>query len=161
MKAAVPFLALLLAGLSPVAISATSEATLGAEKEASAPGAVVPNEDLIEHPSHLHPHERMPGRGPIVSGPMTGGTKDVTGSNDEHLNDVSKFAADHLEAENSSLSYVQVKAEVQVVAGLMYTLYYEGKDAEGVCKEKRTIVVYDKPWANERTLKSDTVTECT
>ncbi|CAM9142730.1 unnamed protein product [Hapterophycus canaliculatus] len=103
----------------------------------------------------------MPGRGPIVSGPMTGGTQDVTGSNDENLHDVSKFAADHLAAENSSLTYVQLKAEVQVVAGLMYTLHYEGKDADGVCKEKRTIVVYDKPWVDERILKSDTVTECT
>lgn len=54
-----------------------------------------------------------------------------------HVLQPSQFAADHLEAENSSLTYVQVKAEVQVVAGLMYTLHYEGKDGEGVCKVRR------------------------
>ncbi|CAN0434448.1 unnamed protein product [Ectocarpus sp. 12 AP-2014] len=72
-----------------------------------------------------------------------------------------QFAAEYLTEQNSELTYIQVKAEVQVVAGMMYTLHYRGNDAAGDCLEERTLVVYDKPWLDERTLKSDTVTECT
>lgn len=92
MRAAAPFLALLLSGLGLVAISATTEATLGTEGDGAGPGGVKPHE-AVEHPSRLHPHGKMPGRGPVVSGPMTGGKQDVTGSNDEHLNDVSKVSS--------------------------------------------------------------------
>lgn len=41
---------------------------------------------------------------------------------------------EHLKTEHPEVTYVLVKAEVQVVAGLKYTLHYEGDDAEGVCK---------------------------
>jgi len=30
-----------------------------------------------------------------------------------------------------------------------------------VSQEERVLVVYDKPWLEERTVKSDTVTQCT
>lgn len=45
-----------------------------------------------------------------------------------------QFVVAHLESENSSLHYVQYKAEVQVVAGLIYTLKYRGNDESGACK---------------------------
>ncbi|CAM9128267.1 unnamed protein product [Ascophyllum nodosum] len=100
-------------------------------------------------------------RGPLVEGPVAGGTTDITGSNDQHLAEVSQFASDHLAEENSGLHYVQMNAKVQVVAGLIYTLRYNGNDDDGVCQEERVIVVYDKPWTNERVIKSDHKAICT
>eukprot|EP00903_Cladosiphon_okamuranus_P009288 g8862.t1 len=151
MRVVVPFLALLLAGLGPFFAMADDEAA----------AAAVPSKEMKAPPTHLRPHDQRPGRGPIVTAPMVGGKEDVTGSNDEHLSEVSQFAADHLKGLNSGLTYIQVKAEVQVVAGMVYTLHYKGNDSEGACKEERVLVVYDKPWVHERVLKSDTVAECT
>lgn len=43
-----------------------------------------------EENGELGPHKkRTRGKGPIVSGPITGGKQDVTGSNDAHLAEVS------------------------------------------------------------------------
>lgn len=47
-----------------------------------------------DHSPHKHPHGGHNGRGPVVEdGPMTGGKKDVTGSNDVHLQQVSEVSA--------------------------------------------------------------------
>lgn len=46
-----------------------------------------------------------------------------------------QYVAAHLETENTTgLHYVQYKAEVQVVAGIMYTLKYKGNNEDGVCE---------------------------
>lgn len=45
-----------------------------------------------------------------------------------------QFALAHLESRNSNLHFEQTHADVQVVAGLMYTLMYSGNDGNGVCQ---------------------------
>ncbi|CAM9729518.1 unnamed protein product [Laminaria digitata] len=102
----------------------------------------------------------VPMRSPVVSGPTTGGKEDITGSNDVELANVDEFARGHLLAESDGLHFVLFKAEVQVVAGLMYTLQYKGSDGNGDCQEEHTVVVYTKPWLNERLVKSDTKRNC-
>lgn len=83
MKVVVPFLALLLAGPGPVCAMADDEAA----------AAAPPKKELKTPPMHLRPHDKRPTRGPIVSAPMVGGKEDVTGSNDEHLSEVSEVRA--------------------------------------------------------------------
>ncbi|CAM9462164.1 unnamed protein product [Ectocarpus fasciculatus] len=159
MRVVGPFLALLLSGLGSFVSAAETATTTVSDKEseeAHQRGDLKPT-----RPTYLRPRGQMAGRGPVASGPVAGAKQDVTGSNDKHLSEVTEFAAEHLKEQNSELTYIQVKAEVQVVAGMMYTLQYRGNDAAGECVEERTLVVYDKPWLDERTLKSDTVSECT
>lgn len=75
----VPFLALLLlAGLGPICAMADDEA------------AAAPPSKEMKAPMRVRPHDKRPDRGPIVSAPMVGGKEDVTGSNDEHLSEVSE-----------------------------------------------------------------------
>lgn len=45
-----------------------------------------------------------------------------------------QFALSALGASNSDLHFVQCKAEVQVVAGLRYILYFKGNDESGTCQ---------------------------
>ncbi|CAN0275473.1 unnamed protein product [Ectocarpus sp. 6 AP-2014] len=156
-----PLLTLLLSGLgSSVSAWETTKTTVS-DKEAAAAEKRGDRPDRPTRPTYLHPRDKMNGRGPVASTPLAGAKQDVTGSNDQHLSEVTEFAAEYLTEQNSELTYIQVKAEVQVVAGMMYTLRYRGNDAAGECLEERTLVIYDKPWLDERTLKSDTVTECT
>lgn len=86
MKVVVPFLALLLAGRSIGPVCAMDPM---ADREAD--GAAAPaRKEMKTQPTHLRPHDRRPTRGPIMSAPMVGGKEDVTGSNDEHLSEVSE-----------------------------------------------------------------------
>eukprot|EP00904_Undaria_pinnatifida_P001121 jgi/Undpi1/11009/HiC_scaffold_30.g13309.m1 len=107
-----------------------------------------------------------PMRDPVVSGPTTGGMEDITGSKDAELAEVNDFAIWELnegkrKGGHPSLDFVLVRAQVQVVAGLMYTLHYKGNDDQGVCQEEHTMVIYSKPWEGSRVVKSDTKTGCT
>lgn len=45
-----------------------------------------------------------------------------------------QYVAKHLTEENTSLHYVQYHAEVQVVAGIIYTLKYKGNNDDGECQ---------------------------
>ena len=84
MKVVVPFIALLLAGLGPVCAMADDEAA----------AAAAPSKEMKAPPMRLRPHDKRPGRGPVVTAPMVGGKEDVTGSNNEQLSDVSKVRAE-------------------------------------------------------------------
>ncbi|CAM9107429.1 unnamed protein product [Pylaiella littoralis] len=157
MKAAVPFLALLLAGLLGPAVDATTAATpMADESERSAnpaPATGQPGEQKTGA-VHLRGSDGKPARVPVISRPMpgAGGKQDITNSGDAELGEVVAFVDRHLKANRRGTTFVLVKAEVQVVAGLRYTLHYE--DADGV-RKGRVVVVNDKPWLKQRSIEQD------
>lgn len=93
MKAAVPFLALLLAGLLGPAVDATTAATpMADESERSAnpaPATGQPGEQKTGA-VHLRGSDGKPARVPVISRPMpgAGGKQDITNSGDAELGEV-------------------------------------------------------------------------